>query len=154
MYNFYRSTGGSLHYGKPSKFQFSIFGKEITLPELKRASLAYWLADNYLRTFSKTKRRYILNQAMFIELSNNPRNIITLMLRKKQRDGFSMGQAKIKEVIDLTEQLVTRDDWKFDLGLKIVELFVDGGWCPRARSFLEKQGRAIFRCRARSGFGA
>ena len=135
MYSLYRFTGGSLHYGKPSEFQFSVFGEEVTLQELKRAWLAYRLADKYLRTVNRRTNRHMLEQAMFLELFNNPRYIIAFMFRKKRRDGFVLGQDKIKEVIELTEQIVIKEDWQFDLGLKIVGLLVEGGWCPRARSF-------------------
>ncbi|MBO8127657.1 MAG: hypothetical protein H0Z39_00440 [Peptococcaceae bacterium] len=136
MYDFYRLTGGSLHYVTPTDYQFSVFGEEVTLDEMRRASLAYRIADANRR---KTKKSYVLNQGLFLELLNNPRRAVTLIWRKKHRDSFSPGADKVKEVIDVAEQIATQGDWKFQLGLKIVRLLVENGWCPRAKGFWKTQ---------------
>lgn len=135
MFDFYRLTSGSLHYVTPTEHQFSIYGQEVKMDDMYRSSCAYRIADVYMRTFSNTKKSYLLDQGLFLELLNNPRYAVTLMWRKKYREGFLLGAEKTKEVITLAEEITSNQDWIFGLGLKIVKLFVENGWCPSAKGF-------------------
>ncbi|RMD66863.1 hypothetical protein D6833_00995, partial [Candidatus Parcubacteria bacterium] len=76
-----------------------------------------------------------LNSGLFMLLLAQPREAANRILRASHRvRQYAPGKEKIKEVIELTEQ-IAHPDWKFDLGLRIVETLVKVGLLKRAESF-------------------
>lgn len=135
MYDFWQITGGSLHYNRiVPDVSFSVDGQPIEWDEMRHANLAYSIADRYARV----GRYRQLDSGLFTLLLSQPRHAVTQILRAKRREQggqYAPGADKVKEVIEMTEEIAHQDDWRFQLGLRIVELLVTLGLAPRARGF-------------------
>lgn len=130
MYDFYRITSGSLHYGSVGNVFFSIYGTPVDFVSMKKANIAYQIAHKYARV-GKYRQ---LDTGKFMLLLHEPRKAITLILRRQTREKHALGEEKIKEVFNLLNELVS-EDWKFELGLKITKVLVENAFLPKARSF-------------------
>ena len=132
MYDFWQITGGSLHYNRiVTDVPFSVEGQPIELEDMRRANVAYRIADRYART----GRYRQLNSGLFMLLLSRPREAANNILRARYRvRRYAPGKEKIKEVIELTES-IAQQDWKFDLGLRIVGTLVEVGLLKKAESF-------------------
>ena len=131
MYDFWQITGGSLHYNRITNDQFSVDGQPIELEDMRRANIAYRIADRYARV----GRYRQLNSGLFMLLLARPREAANRILRASHRvRRYAPGREKTKEVIELTEQ-IARQDWKFDLGLRIVETLVEVGLLKKVQGF-------------------
>jgi HD domain len=134
MYDLYLATGApSMHYNIVTDSAFSMGGRPIDLDEMRRASVAYRLANRYCR-FGRYGQ---LNSGLFMLLLLKPRHAVTRILRTQRRESrgqYAPGEDRIKEVIEMTES-IAQHDWKFDLGLKITATLVDVGLLPPARGF-------------------
>ena len=134
MYDFYQATqSGSIHYNVLTEHQFSVNGQSVSLEDMYRANVAYRIADRYARG----GKYAILDSSIFLLLLSNPRQAVTLILRKKRREGrgqYAPGEDRIKEVIEMAEE-IAKGDWKSNLGLKITEALVNLDLLPKARSF-------------------
>lgn len=139
MYDLYRVTqSGSLHYNVITDHQFSVNGQPVSLEEMYRANMAYRIADRYTRG----GKYATLDSGIFMLLLSDPRQAVTLILRRKHRENrgqYSPGEDKIREVIEMAEE-IAKEDWRFNLGLKIVEILVDLDLLPQARSFWKNPG--------------
>lgn len=135
MYDFWRITGGSLHYNRVrADATFSVDGQVITLNEMLCANRAYHIANSYGRI--GTYRH--LNSGLFMLLLSHPRMATNRIFNSKKRENggrFAPGSQKVKEIIDMTEEIAQHDDWLFQLGLKIVETLVTAGLAPKAKGF-------------------
>lgn len=132
MYDFWQITGGSLHYNRVvAGAAFSVEGQPIELADMRRANVAYRMADRYARI----GRYRQLNSGLLMLLLSKPREAANRILRAKHRvRSYAPGPEKIREVIELTES-ITQQDWKFDLGLRIVQVLVEVGLLKKAESF-------------------
>jgi len=132
MYDFWQITGGSLHYNRimPGA-TFSVEGQRIELEDMRRANVAYHIADRYTR-----RGRYRqLNSGLFMLLLSRPRQAANSILRARHRvRQYAPGREKVKEVIELTES-IARQDWKLELGLRIVGVLVEVGLLKKAEGF-------------------
>jgi hypothetical protein len=109
-------------------------GRPIHLEEMRRANVAYHIADRYARV----GRYRQLSSGLFMLLLSRPREAATQILRAKRRENrgrYAPGNEKVKEMIEMTEDLAHQDDWKFQLGLRIVELLVSMDLTERAGGF-------------------
>lgn len=135
MYDFWQITGGSLHYNRiRNDTPFSIDGHGITLHEMFCANRAYYIADCYGRVGTSQ----YLNSGLFMLLLSHPRMATNRIFNSKKRENggrFALGSQKVKEIIDMTEEIAQQDDWQFQLGLKIVETLVTAGLAPKAKGF-------------------
>ena len=137
MYDFWLITGGSLHYNRITEAPFSVDGQPIELEDMRRANVAYRIADRYARV----GRYRQLDSGLFTLLLSRPREAVNQVLRAKRREQkgrYAPGHKQVKEVIDMTEDLTHQDDWRFQLGLRIVELLVSTNLAPRAGGFWYK----------------
>lgn len=137
MYDFWLITGGSLHYNRITEATFSVDGQPIELEDMRRANVAYRIADRYARV----GRYRQLNSGLFMLLLSQPRRAVNQILRAKRREQkgrYAPGHEKVKEVIEMTKELAYQDDWKFQLGLRIVELLVSMELARRAGGFWYK----------------
>ena len=131
MYDFWLITGGSLHYDRITDVPFSVDGQPIKLEDMRRANVAYRIADRYARV----GRYRQLNSGLFMLLLSRSREAANSILRARHRvRRYAPGKEKVKEVIELTES-IARQDWKFDLGLRIVGTLVKVGLLKKAKSF-------------------
>lgn len=137
MYDFWRVTGGALHYNRVvSDAPFSVEGQPVTLEEMHRANVAYHLANRYARAGKKQQ----LSSGAFMLLLTQPRVAANNILRAKHRvRKYAPGETKVKEVIELTESIAF-PDWKFGLGLRIVGTLVDAGLLLKAEGFRKGPG--------------
>jgi hypothetical protein len=139
MFDFYKATqSGSVHYNVVTDHQFSVNGQPVSLEDMYRANVAYRIADRYARG----GRYATLDSGIFMLLLSNPRQAVTLILRRKRRENggrYAPGEDKIKEVIEMAEEIAT-NDWRSNLGLKIVEALIDLDLLPQARSFWKNPG--------------
>ena len=138
MYDFWQITGGSLHYNRiVANTPFSLEGRPIDLEEMRRANLAYRIANRYARV-GKYRQ---LSSGLFMLLLARPRGAANQILRAKRRESrgrYAPGAEKVKEIIEMVEELAYPDDWKFRLGLQIAELLVSIELAPRAGGFWYK----------------
>jgi hypothetical protein len=138
MYDFWQITGGSLHYNRIlNDTPFSVDGQPITREEMRRANVAYRLADRHARV---GKYRH-LNSGLFMSLLSQPHeaaNQILRLTRREQKGRFAPNTQRVKEVIQMVEEIAQRDDWKFQLGLRIVDLLVALDLAPQAGGFWYK----------------
>jgi hypothetical protein len=138
MYDFWLITGGSLHYNRiVDNVPFSVDGQPIGLEDMRRANVAYRIADRYARV----GRYRQLDSGLFMLLLSHPRAAVNQILRAKRREQkgrYAPGHKQVKEVIDMTEDLTHQDDWRFQLGLRIAELLVSTDLAPRAAGFWYK----------------
>jgi len=131
MYDFWLITGGSLHYNRITDAPFSVDGQPIGLENMRRANVAYRIADRYARV----GRYRQLDSGLFMLLLSRPREAANSILRARHRvKRYAPGKEKVKEVIELTES-IAQQDWKFDLGLRIVGTLVKVGLLKKAESF-------------------
>lgn len=137
MYDFWQITGGSLHYNRIAhNAPFSVDGQPITLEEMHRANLAYQIANRYARVGKYQQ----LNSGIFMLLLSRPREAVNSILRAKHRvKRYAPGKEKIKEVIELAEN-IAQHDWKFDLGLRIVGTLGEVGLLLKAEGFRKGTG--------------
>lgn len=135
MYDIYQATGApSMHYNTVTEAPFSVDGYPLEISDMKRASIAYRIANRYAR-FGRYRQ---LNSGLFLLLLTKPRQAATAILRNQRRGKkgqYLPGKDRIKELISLVEKLALDRDWQFDLGLKIVGTLVDVGLTKKARSF-------------------
>lgn len=132
MYDLHRMTGApSMHFGSVlPECSFSVAGKPIDLAEMRRANVAYRIADRYAR-FGRYRQ---LDSGLFMLLLSNPREAATQMLRREARGDYVPGEEKLRGVIEMAESIAEKD-WKFELGLRITSVLVDVDLLPKARSF-------------------
>jgi len=132
MYDFWQITGGSLHYNYiVTSAPFSVDGQSIKLEDMRRANVAYRIADRYARV----GRYRQLDSGLFMLLLSRPREAANSILRARHRvKRYAPGKEKVKEVIELTES-IAQQDWKFDLGLRIAGTLVEVGLLKKAESF-------------------
>jgi hypothetical protein len=139
MYDFWLIVGGSLHYGSVrNDSPYSVLGKSITLEEMFQANRSYRIADRYGR-MGKYRQ---LNSGLFMLLFSAPRQAANriLNLRRREKGGRTApNREKIKEIIEMVEEISDHNDWQFKLGLRIVETLVGLGLTPRAKSFWKNQ---------------
>jgi hypothetical protein len=128
MYDLHRVTSApSMHFGSTlPDCSFSVAGKPIDLADMRRANVAYRIADRYAR-FGRYRQ---LDSGLFMLLLSNPREAVTQMLRREARGDYVPGEDKIRGVIEMAENIAEKD-WKFDLGLRIVSVLVDVDLLPR-----------------------
>jgi len=134
MYDFWQITGGSLHYNRITDAAFSVDGQPVELEDMRRANLAYRIADRHARV-GKYRQ---LNSGLFMLLLSRPREALNRIFRSQRREQkgrYAPGHERIKEVIEMAEELVRQDGWVFQLGLRIVDLLVSMDLAPRAGSF-------------------
>ncbi|RMD59140.1 MarR family transcriptional regulator, partial [Candidatus Parcubacteria bacterium] len=81
MYDFWQITGGSLHYNRITDAQFSVNGQPIELEDMRRANIAYRIADRYARV----GRYRQLNSGLFMLLLAQPREAANRILRASHR---------------------------------------------------------------------
>jgi hypothetical protein len=177
MYDFWRITGqtASLHYGsmpareifasravinQPVAGRFTVNGVEVTIEEMRRASIAYKIAEYSpnpnapprLRQHlgrQSTQRGSVLISPLYLLLISDTRKAVNQMLRRHRRENQSrdrqrnlMGEKNIREVIEMAES-IAQPDWKFELGLEIVKALVDVGLLKKARSFWTGGGETL-----------
>ncbi len=134
MYDLRVTTGAvSMHYAVRGEGLFSVSGQPVSIDEMRRANVAYRIANRYARV----GRDRQLHSGLFMLLLSSPREATTLMLRglrRENRGAYAPGEQRIKEVIELTEELAAQD-WKFALGQKIVGTLIDVGLTPKDRGF-------------------
>lgn len=132
MYDFWQISGGSLHYNRiVNDVPFSVDGQPIELEDMRRANVAYRIADLYARV----GRYRQLNSGLFMLLLSQPREAANSILRARHRvRRYAPGKEKVKEVIELTES-IAQQNWKFDLGLRVVDTLVEVGLLKKAESF-------------------
>lgn len=132
MYDFWQITSGSLHYNRiVNDVPFSVDGQPIELEDMRRANVAYRIADRYARV----GRYRQLNPGLFMMLLSHSREAANSILRARHRvKRYAPGKEKVKEVIELTES-IAQQDWKFDLGLRIVGTLVEVGLLKKAEGF-------------------
>jgi len=132
MYDLHRVTRApSMHFGTVvPDCAFSVAGKPINIEEMRRANVAYRIADKYAR-FGRYRQ---LDSGLFMLLLSNPREAVTQMLRHEARGHYVPGEGKIRRVIEMAEGIADKD-WKFDLGLRITSVLVEVDLLPKARSF-------------------
>ncbi len=139
MYDLHLATGApSMHYKVVTDSAFSVEGHRIDLEEMRRASVAYQIANRYAR-FGRYRQ---LNSGLFMLLLSNPRQVVTLILRARRRENggqYAPGEDRIKEVIEMAEG-ISQKDWKFDVGQRITSILVEVDLLPRARSFWKSPG--------------
>ena len=135
MYDFWQVTGGALHYGRVrSDAQFSMEGQVIDLDAMFRANRAYRIADRYARV---GKYRH-LNSSLFMLLLAHPRQAANRIFNAKKREKggrYALGNKKVKEIIHMVEEIENKEDWQFQMGLKIVQTLVDAGLTKKAKGF-------------------
>ena len=135
MYDFWQVTGGALHYGRVrSDAQFSIEGQVVDLDAMFRANRAYCIADRYARV---GKYRH-LNSSLFMLFLTHPRQAANRIFNAKKREKggrYAPGNKKVKEIIHMVEEIENKEDWQFQMGLKIVKTLVDAGLTKRAKGF-------------------
>ncbi len=169
MYDFWRVTMGtaSLHYGsmparetftgvvemnRPLTGRFTINGIETRVEEMRRASMAYKLAEYSPNPAAPPRfRQHLGRQAtqsgtvlispLYLLLLSDTRTAVNQMLRRHRRENEKaerrrnlMGEQRIKEVLEMAESIAGRD-WKFELGLDIVATLVDVKLLKKSRSF-------------------
>lgn len=134
MYDWHLATGApSMHYNTVMDTAFSVNGQAISVEDMRRASVAYRIADRYAR-FGHYRQ---LNSGIFMLLLTNPRQAVTLILRARRRESrgqYAPGEDRIKEVIEMAES-IAQHDWKFNLGQRITSVLVEVDLLPKARSF-------------------
>jgi len=138
MYDFWQITGGSLHYNRiVTDVPFSVEGQSIELEDMRRANVAYRIANRYART----GRYRQLNSVLFMLLLSRPREAADQILRTRRREQggrYAPKSGQVEEVIEMVEGIAQQDDWKFQLGLRIAELLVSIDLAPRAGGFWYK----------------
>jgi len=169
MYDFWLITGrtASLHYGsmpapenfarriemkKPVAGRFTVNGVDVGLEEMRRASVAYQIAEyspnpnappRYRQHLGRqaTQRGATLISPLYLLLLSDTRRAVNQMLRRHRRENQPhekqrnlMGEKRIKEVLDMTES-IGQPDWIFELGLEIVKTLVEVDLLKKARSF-------------------
>lgn len=134
MYDIQLATGApSIHYNEITSDAFSVNGRPISIEEMRRSNIAYRIANRYARI----GRYRQLSSGLFMLLLSNPRKAVTTILRKKRRENrgqYTPREDRIKELMEMAESIASQD-WKFDLGLKIIGTLVEVGLTPKARSF-------------------
>lgn len=134
MDEFRQVTGAvSMHYMVCSEAPFSVAGRPVDIEEMRRANVAYRIANRYARV----GRYRQLNSGLFMLLLSSPRQALTRILRSRRRqDGgrYAPGENLVKEVIEMIER-IAQSDWKFDLGQRITSVLVEVDLLPKARSF-------------------
>lgn len=135
MYDFWQITGGTLHYNRVCEgTPFSVDGQAISLDEMLRANRAFSIANRFARG-----GKYLqLNSGLFMLLLSHTREAVNRILNAKKRNNsgrFAPGSEKVKEIIDMAEQIAVQDDWQFQLGLRIVATLVKIELAPRAKGF-------------------
>jgi DNA-binding MarR family transcriptional regulator len=137
MYDFWLITGGSLHYNRVVPgVAFSVEGRSIELEDMRRSNAAYYIADRYARI----GRYRQLSSGLFMLLLSKPRQAANRILRARHRvRSYAPGKEKIREVIELAES-IAQQDWKFDLGLRIVQTLVELDLLKRVGSFRSGPG--------------
>lgn len=135
MYDLWRVVGGSMHYRRVRPdVPYSIEGHAVSIEEMRCANQAYRIIDSYGRV-GKDRQ---LNSGLFMLLLARPREATNRILRSKKREKsgrYAPNNQKVREIIEVTEELAGQADWQFQLGLKIVATLVDLGLAPRARGF-------------------
>ncbi len=169
MYDFWSITMGtaSLHYGsmparetftsmvemnRPLTGRFTIHGSETTVKAMRRANVAYKLAEHSPNPAAPprfrqhlgrqdTKSGAVLISPLYLLLLSDTRTAVNQMLRRHRRENDNakqkrilMGEKRIKEVLDMAES-IAEQDWKFDLGLEIIKTLVEVKLLFRNRSF-------------------
>ncbi len=173
MYDFWRITGetASLHYGSmPAREmfanravmnqalagRFTVNGVEVTAKEMGRASVAYKIAEYSPNPHAPPRsRQYLGRQAtnsgptlispLYLLLLSDTRTAVNHMLRRHRRLSESrnlMREQSIKEVLDMAES-IAQPDWKFKLGLEIVETLVDVKLLRKDRGFWTGGGEPL-----------
>ena len=134
MCDFWQITGGSLHYNQIIGTPFSVDGQPVELENMQRANIAYQIANRYARV----GKYWQLNSGLFMLLLSNSREATNQILRVKRRlqnGRHAPRNQAVREVIQMSEDLANKDDWQFQLGLRIVELLVSTELTKSARSF-------------------
>ena len=134
MHEFREITGAvSMHYMVCGEAPFSVCGRPVEIEDMRRANVAYKIANRYARVGKYQQ----LNSGLFMLLLTSPRQAVTRVLRVRRRqDGgkYVPGETLIKEVIEMAES-IAQQDWKFDLGQRITSVLVEVDLLPKARSF-------------------
>jgi HD domain len=134
MHDLREITGAAaMHYMVFGESPFSVCGRPVDIEDMRRANVAYRIANRYARV----GRYRQLNSGLFMLLLSNPRQAITRVFRTRRRqDGgrYVPGGQLIKEVIEMAEGIAQKD-WKFDLGQRITSVLVEVDLLPKARSF-------------------
>lgn len=135
MYDFWLITGGSLHYQRIAEnTPFSVDGQPVTRSEMFRANCAYRIANRYARV-GKYRQ---LNSALFMLLLSHPCQAANRIFNAKKREKggrYALGSQKVKEIIQMIEEITQEKDWQFQLGLRIVETLVETRLAPNAKGF-------------------
>ena len=169
MYDFWRITGqtASLHYGsmparemftnsvvmnRPVAGRFTVNGVEITANEMRRASVAYRIAEYSPNPHAPPRFRQHLGRQstksgpslispIYLLLLSDTRTAVNRMLHRHRRENQSqdrrrnlMGEKSITEVLDMAES-IAQPDWKFELGLEIVKTLSEVKLLPKDRGF-------------------
>ncbi len=135
MDEFRQITGAvSMHYMVVcGEAPFSVAGRPVDIAEMRRANLAYRIANRYARV-GKYRQ---LSSGLFMLLLSSPRQAVTRILKtRKRQDGgkYAPSENRVKEVIEMVES-IAQPDWKFDLGQRITSVLVELDLLPKARSF-------------------
>ena len=176
MFDFWLITGqtASLHYGsmparqtftlraemnKPVAGRFTINGVEVESEEMRRASVAYKIAEyspnpkappRFRQHLGRqaTQRGAVLISPLYLLLLSDTRKAVNQMLRRHRRENDTaerrrnlIGEANIKEVLGMAES-IAHPDWKFTLGLEIVEVLSELKLLTKDRGFRRGGGEA------------
>lgn len=169
MHDFWRITGqtASLHYGSmPAREmfanravmnqavagRFTVNGVEITANEMRRASIAYKIAEYSPNPHAPPRFRQHLGRQstksgpslispIYLLILSDTRTAVNRMLHRHRRENQSqdrrrnlMGEKSITEVLDMAES-IAQPDWKFELGLEIVKTLSEVKLLPKDRGF-------------------
>jgi hypothetical protein len=176
MFDFWLITGqtASLHYGsmparetftrraemkRPVAGRFTINGVEVESEEMRRASVAYRIAEyspnpkappRFRQHLGRqaTQRGAVLISPLYLLLLSDTRKAVNQMLRRHRRENDTaerrrnlIGEANIKEVLGMAES-IAHPDWKFTLGLEIVEVLSELKLLTKDRGFRRGGGEA------------